>query len=275
MRAAVEQRVSTLLSVRRALSDDEILPFYQPRVCLLTGRIVGFEALARLQHPTKGLVTAGQFAVAFDDPELAELIGRTMLRQVTADMRAWLDRGLDVGLLSVNLSSAEFSDPRLADRILCSLEQAGVPPSKFEVEVTESVFLGTSSKNVLSILNKLHESGVTVTLDDFGTGFASLTHLKQFPVDHIKIDRSFVRDLEHSHKDQAIALAVIGLSTNLGMTVTAEGIETDGQAARLHKKGCHYGQGYLYAKPMIGSRVPWFLKAGPGRRDAAKRAAHA
>jgi predicted signal transduction protein with EAL and GGDEF domain len=260
MRAAMESRIRISGEVREALRSAQIVPFYQPKVCLSSGRVVGFEALARWQHPERGVLTPGYFGSAFDDPEIAELIGEAMIRQVAADIRAWLAAGHDCGRVAVNLSSSEFTQPGLARSVLNTLRDAGVPTANFEVEVTESVFLGATAHLVASTLTQFRNAGVQIALDDFGTGFASLTHLKQFPVDHIKIDQSFVRGLVESADDQAIVSAVIGLGQNLGMRVTAEGIETQDQATRLGQMGCHFGQGYLFAKPMVATRVPWFLQ---------------
>ncbi|MGH1587302.1 diguanylate cyclase domain-containing protein [Methylobacterium phyllosphaerae] len=260
MRAETERRVSIAAEVRAALNAGQIVPYYQPKVCLTTGAVVGFEALARWQHPEKGLLTPGYFGSAFDDPELATAIGDRMLRQVAADLRAWQERGLNPGRTAVNFSSAEFRRPDLAGSILSVLEEHGVPASQFEVEVTETVFLGHGTENVPATLQQLHDAGVLVTLDDFGTGFASLTHLKQFPVGHIKVDQSFVRDMERDEDDTAIVAAVVGLGRSLGVQVTGEGVETTGQAQRLSAMGCDYAQGYRYAKPMAGSRVPRFLQ---------------
>lgn len=269
MKTAAVRRATVLSEVRQALEDDQIVPFYQPKVCLSSGRIIGFEALARWRHPIKGVVTPVYFGSAFDHSELAEMIGGAMLEQVSRNMRIWINSGLDFGRVALNFSSAEFSKPWLAETVIRKLAQFGVPLSSFEVEVTESVFLGASEEYVAKTLTRFSESGAKIALDDFGTGFASLAHLKQYPVDHIKIDRSFVGGLGDGDGDDAIASAIIVLGRNLHMEVTAEGIETEQQATRLRDMGCHFGQGYLYAKPMAGSRVPWFLRQWQPRPAAA------
>jgi diguanylate cyclase (GGDEF)-like protein/PAS domain S-box-containing protein len=268
LRQQKEFRVSIVRQLRQALAADEIIPFYQPKVCLRTGRIIGLEALARWRHPTKGVVTPGYFGSAFEDAEIAAGIGRHMVQQAARDMRDWLDRGIEFGSVAVNLSSAEFADRALVDRLLELLAASEVPPTNFEVEVTETVLLGKSADHVTVMLTRLHRSGVRVALDDFGTGFASLTHLKQFPVDHIKIDQSFIRDLEADPDDHAIVAAVIGLGRSLDLQVTAEGVETQGQAQRLQAMGCSSGQGYFYAKPLAGSRIPWLFKTWGAERPA-------
>ncbi|WP_245516569.1 putative bifunctional diguanylate cyclase/phosphodiesterase [Methylobacterium segetis] len=263
MRALTEKRVAVSGQMQEALLGGQIVPFYQPKVCLATGRIVGFEALARWLHPVEGVLAPGYFGSAFEDPELAHAIGSRIVARVAADMRAWRARGLDFGRVAVNVSSAEFHRPDLAEATLAALQAQDVPPTCLEIEVTETVFLGRGSDFVSGILRRFHESGVTLALDDFGTGYASLTHLKQFPVDHIKIDQSFVRGLEQDGDDAAIVAAVIGLGRALDTRVTAEGVESQGQVRRLRAMGCGFAQGYLYAKPMAGSRVPWLIGNWP------------
>lgn len=259
-REATEQRIRLREEVRDALACEEFAPFYQPKTSLETGNIVGLEALARWLHPTRGVLTPAYFGAAFDDPETTTGIAAAMRRRVATDMREWLESGLSFGRVAINLASAEFADETLADRVLAIFEARGVPPTCLEVEVTETVFLGPSARNVPAALRQLHEAGVTIALDDFGTGYASLSHLKQFPVDHIKIDRSFVCDLATNEGDAAIVGAVIGLGRSLGMTVTAEGVETRRQEEILRRLGCDHAQGYLYAKPLAASRIPWLLR---------------
>jgi diguanylate cyclase (GGDEF)-like protein/PAS domain S-box-containing protein len=266
MRKAAEQRLAVAREVGEAVTRDEFLPFYQPKFCLRTGGIVGLEALARWQHPEKGLLTPETFGEAFEDPDIATVLSKRLIGKVVSDIRRWLDAGLDPGRVAINLSSSEFSQPDLADDILRILKLAKVPTRHFEVEVTERVLLDGRSGHVSAILEKLRKRGVQIALDDFGTGFASLTHLKQFPVDHIKIDRSFVRDLESDPDDEAIVGAVIGLAKSLDLLVTAEGVETEGQVRRLHEMGCHAVQGYYYARPMPAAEIKNFilLRTPPG-----------
>ncbi|MXQ10589.1 sensor domain-containing protein [Microvirga makkahensis] len=259
LRSAIEQRIALLEDVRDALSKHRIVPFYQPKVCLSTGRVVGLEILARWRHPTKGILAPGYFGAAFDDPRLAIVLSETLLTKAAADMRGWLDAGLDPGRVAFNLSSCEFSQLGMPDHVFRILESAGIPPEHFEIEVTETVLLTRSPDSISATLNRFHDRGISIALDDFGTGYASLTHLKQFPVEHIKIDRSFVIDLEKDSEDEAIVAAIITLGRNLGMHITAEGVETKGQAERLRDLGCHNGQGYLFSRPVAGTEVPQLL----------------
>lgn len=272
-RDVMERRVSILREVRQGLEAAEFIPHYQPKVSLATGEIVGFEALARWRHPTLGLLTPGYFGSAFDDRDMSAALAASMIGQVAADIGSWLEQGLECGRVAVNLSSADFADRELANRIIALLASAGVPNSRFEIEVTETVFLGRQSEEVAAVLSEFHEAGISIALDDFGTGFASLTHLKQFPVDHIKIDQSFVRNLETDKDDAAIVAAVVSLGRNMGMKITAEGVENAGQAERLREAGCDFAQGYFYAKPAFGERVPWMIRqaAAPARPASSRR----
>jgi diguanylate cyclase (GGDEF)-like protein len=259
MRAAAEQRLSLLKEVKDALRREEVIPFYQPKVCLSTGRTVGLEALARWQHPSKGLLTPATFGLAFDDPELAVVLNKRLIGKIVSDIRKWLIAGIDPGRVAINFSSSEFSHPDLANNVLQVLALAKVPAKHLEIEVTEKVLLEGRSGMVSKTLEKFRGHGVQIALDDFGTGYASLTHLKQFPVSHIKIDQSFVRDLECDPEDRAIVEAVIGLAKSLSLQITAEGVETEGQARELREMGCHNAQGYLFARPMAAARVAEFL----------------
>jgi diguanylate cyclase (GGDEF)-like protein/PAS domain S-box-containing protein len=256
MRKVIEQRVSLGRDMREAISNNEIVPFYQPKICLTTGEIIGLEALARWQHPTDGILTPGYFGAVFEDHDIAASIGKKLIAKVAADVRSWLDRDLLFGRVALNLSPAEFGQATVVDNLLRTLDRLRVPASFFEVEVTETVLLGRNSDNVSAALAEFRQQGIQIALDDFGTGYASLTHLKQFPVDHIKIDRSFVRDLEQDSDDEAIVAAVISLGKSLQLQVTAEGVETHGQARRLRELGCDHAQGFLYARPMAASQIP-------------------
>jgi EAL domain-containing protein (putative c-di-GMP-specific phosphodiesterase class I) len=274
MRMAAEQRLTLAREIREAIARDQLVPFYQPKVCVSSGRVVGLEALARWHHPTHGLLSPGAFAAAFDDPEVATAFSKRLIGKIASDIRTWIKAGLDPGRVAVNLSSVEFSQRDLADEVLRILRLAKVPPDHFEVEVTEKVLLDGRSGLVLDTLERFHRHGVQIALDDFGTGYASLTHLKEFPVDHIKIDQSFVSGLGRNADDEAIVAAVITLGRSLELQVTAEGVETDEQLRRLCEMGCGHVQGYLFARPMPRSEAAAFLSgraaahAGIGRQPA-------
>ncbi|MGF9763437.1 EAL domain-containing protein [Microvirga sp. 0TCS3.31] len=260
MRREIEKRVSLGAELREGLARNQIAPFYQPKICLATGRIVGFEALARWEHPTKGLLSPAFFGAAFEDTDLAPAIRRQLVTKVAADMRLWHQESLPFGRVAVNLSSADFSQPRLVEEILEALHNAKVQPETFEVEITETVLLGRSSDCISAILRQFRRSGISIALDDFGTGYASLMHLKHFPVDHVKIDRTFIEDLDQGTDDEAIVAAIISLGRSLNMKITAEGVETREQAQRLARLGCDSAQGFLYSEAVSGLCVPGLLE---------------
>jgi diguanylate cyclase (GGDEF)-like protein/PAS domain S-box-containing protein len=260
IRQVVQNRISALSCAKDALARDAIIPFYQPKVSLQTGRIFGFEALLRWEHPRQGIQPPGLIKEAFDDPVLSLELGKRMLERVIADMHKWRSAGFEFGSVAINLSADQFSRTDIATIILGSLGQAGLEPRDLEVEVTESVFLGDGSDAVAHALNKLHEAGVQIALDDFGTGFASLTHLNKFPVSWLKIDRSFIGDIGKDPDADAIVAGVIGLSQSLGIQVVAEGVETFEQWNMLRRKGCDVAQGYLISKAMNNERIPEFIR---------------
>jgi len=261
MREEAQKAASALEVARKAVTSDRIIPFYQPKVDLASGRLDGFEALLRWRHPRSGIHSPETIAPAFEDTELGRAIGVRMLSSVLSDMRGWLDAGLAIGRIALNASAAEFRHDDYAERVLEELARVGLPASCLEVEVTESVFLGRSAGHVERALQRLSIAGVTIALDDFGTGYASLTHLKQFPVDVIKLDRSFIRDMETNASDTAIVKAVLGLAHSLGITVVAEGIETPAQASLLRENGCNLGQGYYFGRPMPHKDVVQFVNS--------------
>ncbi|KQP33628.1 hypothetical protein ASF49_06995 [Methylobacterium sp. Leaf104] len=260
LRASIEDRVTVTREMRAALdAGGGLVPHYQPKINLASGAVIGFEALARWQHPTRGLLMPGAFSAVFDDPEIGVAVGDALRRRIIADILHWTSLGLDPGRVFLNLSSVQFAQGDLARTFLNDVDTAGLARSRIGVEVTETVLLGSHVDRVSDVLAELHGSGIQVALDDFGTGYASLTHLKQFPVHEIKVDRSFIRDLERDANDAAIVTAVLQLGRSLGLDVTAEGVETPEQAAFLRENGCTHVQGYLYGKPMPEGRVPWFL----------------
>ena len=174
MRHRIEQRATITREIHEAVRLGEIIPYYQPKIDLVTGRVTGFEALARWQHPEQGFLTPASFLTAFEDPELSIAVGEHMIRKVASDIRTWLDHGVDCGRIAVNLSTAQFNWIGLAQRFIDILQEAGVPNEQLEVEITETVFLGRSSAHVVAALKQFHESGIRIALDDFGTGYASL-----------------------------------------------------------------------------------------------------
>ncbi|MBD2747547.1 EAL domain-containing protein [Microvirga sp. BT688] len=264
LRQEAQRTASALEVAAKAVESGWIMPFYQPKVVLASGAIGGFEALLRWQHPRGGIQAPEKIAPAFNDTELGTAIGERMRACVLSDMRGWLDAGLSLGRIAINASAAEFRRGDYAERVLDDLRHAGVPARCLEVEVTESVFLGSSTELVERALRTLSAEGVTIALDDFGTGYASLSHLKRFPVNTLKIDRSFVSGLESDAGDTAIVKAVLSLGHNLGIEIVAEGVETAFQASLLQRMSCDLVQGYHFGRPMPAGDVPSFLASWQG-----------
>ncbi|HEY0147487.1 MAG TPA: EAL domain-containing protein [Allosphingosinicella sp.] len=249
MREEAQKTASQLSLARIAVSEQSVVPFYQPKVRLCDGAPIGLEALLRWEHPTRGLQLPDTVAEAFKDYELASKIGDLMQRKVAGDIRKWSQAGLEFGRISINAAPAEFLRDDYAERLLQTLAETGVSPERLEVEVTEHVFLERSAQYVERALTLLNRAGITIALDDFGTGYSSLAHLRDFPVDVVKIDRSFVAKMVSDPEIAAIVSAVIDLSRSLAIDVVAEGIETPLQAKMLLEKGCFAGQGFAFGHP--------------------------
>lgn len=270
MRRAMTERVLVNRELANALQQKAIVPYYQPKISLVTGRLVGLEALMRWRQGDGTMVAPDKFMSAFEDADLAVQMGEAMIRQVARDARAWLNAGAVFGRIAFNLAPAQFTHPRLASQLLGLIWDEEIEPRYFDVEVTETVFLGRDSEFVAPILDELYAAGMRISLDDFGTGYAALTHLKQLPIDAVKIDKSFVAHLATDPFDSAIVCAVIELGRNLGLRVIAEGVEMPGQARFLRERGCEYAQGFLYGHPMPAAEMGDFLSRESGEVAAAR-----
>jgi diguanylate cyclase (GGDEF)-like protein/PAS domain S-box-containing protein len=271
MRAGLQMRLSQLSVARDVLDRKKVMPFYQPKIDLASGQILGFEALLRWQHDTRGVQMPASIKAAFEDADLAIGLDERMFDLLALDIAGWLRSDVPFGRVAFNVSSPEFRREGFADRLLARLQRSGIPASTLELEVTESVFIGRSPEKVLSIFTQLRAAGLTIALDDFGMGYASLAHLKQFPIDVLKIDCSFVQALD-TLTNEAIVKAIVGLGTSLGITTVAEGIETEDQADRLHRTGCDLGQGYLFSRAVPAHEVPGLFTAmAPGWRPKERR----
>ena len=266
------ERVDVETELRQALERDELLVHYQPILDLRTDRIVGFEALARWQHPGRGLVLPVDFIALAEESDLIIALGRTVLEKACRQAQAWRTRWPAESLvMSVNLSPRQFADPDLASGIGEVLRLTGLEPCALELEITESSVMDRSEAS-LGVLNQLRALGVRIVLDDFGTGYSSLAYLRHLPLDTIKIDRSFVTDLDVQDPNVGIVRAVVSLAHGLGVNVVAEGIETDEQARRLRELGCDMGQGYRWAHPADPLRTGKFVADRiEQRRHAATR----
>ncbi|MDV3251875.1 EAL domain-containing protein [Devosia sp. BK] len=261
LRTQMTHRHAMVREVDQALLENRIEPHYQPIVNITTNQIVGLEALARLRMPDGAVVSAGQFHTALSDPRIAYEMTGQMLTQVARDMRHWLDVGLNFQHVGVNVTTGDFLRGDLADRIIDIFGRASVPLSHIVLEVNEAVFMGGSDKIVPNAVEALRARGILVALDDFGTGFASLTHLLSFPVDIIKIDRSFVTRLGVDGPSEALVSGIVDIAHKLDMRTVAEGVEREEQAEMLRRLGCNLAQGYLYARPVPARVCTGMLEA--------------
>jgi|TARA_R100000501_G_scaffold17783_2_gene33861 diguanylate cyclase (GGDEF)-like protein/PAS domain S-box-containing protein len=265
MREHAQLVASQLRMARVALSETSVEPHYQQKVELETGRITGLEALLRWRHAVRGLQFPDTVSEAFKDYELATKIGDLMQRKVFGDLRGWLDRGLDVGFVAINAAPAEFLRDDFAKRLLGRLQEYSIPAAMVEVEITEHVFLQQGADYVAGALRLLNEAGVKIALDDFGTGHSSLTHLRDYPVDVVKIDRSFVQKMTSDREVRAIVSAVVDLARSLKIDVVAEGIENKQQAHMLIEEKCPLGQGFYFGRPVGADKIPELLEASKRR----------
>jgi diguanylate cyclase (GGDEF)-like protein len=247
--------------LRRALERDELVVFYQPIVSLKEGKICGFESLARWQHPRHGLMLPKDFIPIAEDTGLIIDIGQRVLRESCRQMRAWQREGLvDMSLtMSVNLSNKQFTSLKLEEQIADILEQSDLDPSCLNIEVTETV-VTENAESACDTLRQLRALGVHLSIDDFGTGYSSLSYLHRFPVNTLKIDRSFVSNMAAGDENSAIVRTIIALADNLGMDVVAEGIEKPAQREELTAAGCEYAQGFLFARPAPAGVIEKLLR---------------
>ncbi|ARJ67355.1 signal transduction protein [Magnetospirillum sp. ME-1] len=236
-------------SLRRGLRDGEVFIHLQPKVRLGEGRVTGFEALARWHSAEHGLVPPGRFIPLAEECGLVAAIGDTVLRRALDTMAGWQAGGRLALPVAVNLSAGQLGNPGLAGEIDALLREYGVAPSLLELELTESMLMGDADQ-VRAILFRLKDLGIKLSIDDFGTGYSSLSYLKRFPVDVLKIDRSFVADLPGDPEGEAICLAIIRMAKALSMDVVAEGVETEAQSRFLGENGCDFAQGYHFARPL-------------------------
>ncbi|MCB2073795.1 MAG: EAL domain-containing protein [Novosphingobium sp.] len=262
MMEAAERSASQLTLARRVVQDDAVEPYYQPKVRLDTGEVAGFEALLRWWCPGNGIQPPSSVFEAFNDYELATKIGGLMQDRIFEHMAGWLDAGLDLPPVSINAAPAEFARDDYGERLLGNLAKHAIAPSQIELEITEHVFLHRRSEQVVRALQMLSESGIRIALDDFGTGHSSLSYLRDFPVDVIKIDRSFVSRMLTNRTMSAIVEAITKLGPSLSLEIVAEGVETPEQLHALRDAGCDLGQGYLFGKAMHADEIAWRLGSG-------------
>ncbi len=266
MRHGADSRFRIHEAIRGALARDEIFPYYQPKVNLETGAVIGLEALVRWRTGSSGLVFPAEFGSALSDGFLGSAIATRVLEKVTDDIRDWREAGLPFGNVAVNVTAIELMRGAYHEQVAEVLQRKAIPFDCFQVEVTETVFLQFEGREIRDTIGKLDALGVKVALDDFGTGFGSLVHLRRLAVSQIKIDRSFIERIDTQPEDEAIVRALIALGKDLGKRVIAEGIEREEERRALLALGCVEGQGYLFGLPTPKAETTAMLAGERERR---------
>jgi diguanylate cyclase (GGDEF)-like protein/PAS domain S-box-containing protein len=261
LRASTVERLQLENQLRKAIDEGQLLVYYQPKLCLRTGRLHAAEALVRWQHPQWGMVPPGEFIGLAEETGLIAPMGEFVLRQACWQACEWLREGLQIRV-SVNLSVYQLRQGKLVSLVRRVLEETGLAPHLLELELTESQLLD-SVEHIIATFEQLHELGVKLAIDDFGTGYSSLSYLKRFPVDYVKIDQAFIRGLHEGSQDAAITRAIIVMAQSLGLGVVAEGVETQEQLNFLREQGCDEAQGYLISRPIDACAFKALLTRSP------------
>jgi diguanylate cyclase (GGDEF)-like protein len=255
-------RLTLESGLRHALERNEFMLHFQPKVVFSSGQITGVEALLRWQHPDLGMIAPAQFIPLAEETGLIVAIGKWVLKMACAQGKAWLDEGLPPMNMAVNLSARQFSDENLLRDITSILDETGMEPRLLELEITESMLMQNVEKAIVT-MRALNALGIQLAIDDFGTGYSSLSTLKRFPINTIKVDRSFIRDLPGGPDDKAITDAIIAMGRSLSMTVVAEGVETKEQAAYLRDQACDEFQGFYFRKAMPADEFAALIRNPP------------
>ena len=261
MNVRAVERQSIEESLRRALERHEFALHYQPKINLKTREITGAEALIRWTHPIRGPVPPGQFIPVAEDCGLILPIGNWVLREACKQARAWIDAGLSLGTMAVNISAMEFRDDNFLEGVFTILKDTGLDPRSLELELTESVLM-KRAESTQSILKTLRARGVQLAVDDFGTGYSSLSYLRKFPIDALKIDQSFVRQITSAPDETTIVTAVISMGRSLKLRVVAEGVETQEELVFLQAHQCDEAQGYYFSRPVLPEQFASLLRTG-------------
>jgi diguanylate cyclase (GGDEF)-like protein/PAS domain S-box-containing protein len=259
MREEVTQRATVEHELANALKNGQFILHYQPQIDLGSGRVIGVEALVRWQHPTRGMIPPCDFISLTEETKLIIPLGKWILETACHQLKRWHDDGLTDLHVAVNLSAVQFQDKELPELVRQALAQSGLHARHLHLEITESMAMRNPEENIV-MMNTLTDIGVKLAIDDFGTGYSSLAYLKIFPVNIIKIDRSFVKDIETDENDAAICEIILLLAQKLGMLVVAEGVETAAQRQFLLNLGCQWVQGYLFSKPLPADLVKKYIK---------------
>ena len=259
--AAASERTQLAMELRHAIGAGELRVHYQPRVAAAGRQLMSVEALVRWQHPRLGLLSPARFIDIAESAGLIDDLGYEVLDQACRQMAAWRTSGVPVNKVSVNVSMQQLRSGRLPAVVLATLARHGLPPAGLELEITESL-LADDGQGAVAQLQSLHDAGIEIALDDFGTGYSAMSQLRKLPIDVMKIDRSFVADLERDDGAMAIARAIVALAGALELRVVAEGVETEAQALILRQLGCHELQGYLFSAPLPPGQLESCVHAG-------------
>lgn len=270
MHDAVKDAIELEHDLEQAIDNDELFLTYQPIIDMESGQVTGFEALIRWRHPERGLIRPDQFIPLAEESLLIRPIGRWVLREAMTQAKAWREQFPELAdmVMNVNLSRIQFPDDDLTEFIVETLDELGLPHEALCLEITESTIMQDST-NAIKLLKRFRSLGIKLAMDDFGTGYSSLSHLHEFPIDSLKIDRSFIANLDNNRDYAAVIHAISSLADNLGFSVVAEGIETRDQLAQLQALSCHKGQGYYFHKPAEAEVVEAYLS---DREDKAQSA---
>jgi EAL domain-containing protein (putative c-di-GMP-specific phosphodiesterase class I) len=264
------ERLELESDLRHALERGEFLLHYQPMIQLATGLIVGTEALLRWVHPVRGLIPPMEFIPLAEETGLIAQIGEWVLATACARTKLWQEQGFTNLCVAVNLSARQFADPMLLPKLTRIIRASKLNPANLELEITESMVM-SHGENAVAVLEGLKSIGVSIALDDFGTGYSSLAYLKRFPIDTIKVDRSFIRDISGDSDDRKITRAVIAMAHGMRLKVVAEGVETMDQLGFLRNQRCDAVQGYLFHRPLPDAEIAHVLAGN--RKDVAARVA--
>ncbi len=265
MKEAVEEKIQLTNDLYRALEREELMLYYQPQVNIESGNIIGLEALIRWNHPSRGLVSPGQFIPLAEETGLIHKIGAWVLKTACMQNKAWQAKGYTPVIMAVNLSVEQFRDSRLVGIISEALVESELEPRYLELEITEGIAIRESSQ-IIGLLHQIKALGVYISIDDFGTEYSSLSRLKELPIDRLKMAKEFVQGIDKGTKDEAIALVIINLAKSLGLKVIAEGVEEEGQFAFLKDRVCDEVQGFYFYRPMPAEDIEEIMKVGDFNR---------
>jgi predicted signal transduction protein with EAL and GGDEF domain len=270
MNRLAQERRTLETALRDALKNQELHLHYQPQIELASGQLYGVEALARWTHPELGPISPARFIPLAEECGLIADIGRWALGEACRQLAQWRTQGLRVPSVSVNLSPSSFHDLDLPDMVAQTLQRNALLPQDLTLELTESILLDTNPSTMKTI-EAVHAHGVRLSMDDFGTGYSSLSYLRRLPVSELKLDRSFVADLEHNESARALSNAILGIGQSLHLTVVAEGVETLAQRSMLGMQGYPVAQGFLFAHPLAPSELTeWLLQQGQTTTEVEK-----